>query len=98
MSMGWKAIHRWLGLTLGALALVLGLSGALLTVDPVQQAWQAPGAADDLPVATLVERVDRTIPGIEELRRLPSGVVVVVAVSMMPMRMTMTNTMMMTIT
>ena len=42
MSMGWKAIHRWLGLTLGALALVLGLSGALLTVDPVQQAWQAP--------------------------------------------------------
>ena len=23
MSMGWKAIHRWLGLTLGALALVL---------------------------------------------------------------------------
>ena len=79
MSMGWKAIHRWLGLTLGALALVLGLSGALLTVDPVQQAWQAPGAADDLPVATLVERLDRTIPGIEELRRLPSGVVVVYA-------------------
>ncbi len=77
MSMGWKAIHRWLGLTLGALALVLGLSGALLTVDPVQQAWQAPGAAGDLPVATVVERVERTIQGIEELRRLPSGVVAV---------------------
>ncbi|MBN8556657.1 MAG: PepSY domain-containing protein, partial [Burkholderiales bacterium] len=75
--MGWKAIHRWLGLTLGALALVLGLTGALLAVDPVQQAWQAPGAADDLPVATVVQQAERSIAGIEELRRLPSGVVAV---------------------
>ncbi len=79
MNMGWKAIHRWLGLTLGALALVLGLTGALLAVDPVQQAWQAPGAADDLPVATVVQQAERSIAGIEELRRLPSGVVAVYA-------------------
>lgn len=75
--MGWKAIHRWLGLTAGTLALVLGLSGALLAIDPVQQAWQAPAAPGGLPVATLVERVARTVPGAEEIRHLPSGAIVV---------------------
>ncbi len=75
--MGWKAIHRWLGLTAGTLALVLGLSGAFLAFDPVQQAWQAPAAPGDLSVATLVARVTRTVPGAQEIRRLPSGAVVV---------------------
>ena len=75
--MGWKAIHRWLGLTMGALAVVLGLSGAILAFDPVQEAWQAPAAPGDLSVATLVERVARTIPAAEEIRHLPSGSIVV---------------------
>lgn len=75
--MSWKALHRWLGLTVGTLAVVLGVSGALLAIDPVQQAWQAPAAPRDLPVATLVERVTRTVPGAEEIRHLPSGAIVV---------------------
>ena len=75
--MSWKAIHRWLGLTAGTLALVLGLSGAFLAFDPVQQAWQAPAAPADLSVATLVARVTRTVPDAQEIRRLPSGAVVV---------------------
>ena len=75
--MSWKAIHRWLGLTLGTLAVVLGVTGAMLALDPVQQAWQAPAAAGNLPVATLVERVTRTVPNAEEIRHLPSGAVVV---------------------
>lgn len=75
--MGWKAIHRWLGLTVGTLAMVLGLTGAILAFDPVQQAWQAPAAPGDLSVATLVERVTRTVPGAEEIRHLPSGSIVV---------------------
>jgi sulfite reductase (NADPH) flavoprotein alpha-component len=75
--MSWKAIHRWLGLTLGTLAVVLGVTGAILAIDPVQQAWQAPAAPGDLPVAKLVERVMRTVPGAEEIRRLPSGAIVV---------------------
>jgi len=75
--MGWKAIHRWLGLTIGTLAVVLGLTGAILAFDPVQEAWQAPAAPGDLSVATLVERVTRTIPGAEEIRHLPSGAIVV---------------------
>lgn len=78
--MGWKRIHRWLGLTVGTLALVLGLTGAVLAFDPVQQAWQAPAALDDLSVATLMERVARTVPGAEEIRHLPSGAIVVFGV------------------
>lgn len=75
--MGWKAIHRWLGLTVGALAVVLGITGAILAFDPVQEAWQAPAAPGDLSVATLVERVTRTVPDAEEIRHLPSGAIVV---------------------
>jgi sulfite reductase (NADPH) flavoprotein alpha-component len=75
--MGWKAIHRWLGLTIGTLAVVLGITGAILAFDPVQQAWQAPAAPDDLSVATLVERVTHTVPSAEEIRHLPSGAIVV---------------------
>lgn len=75
--MGWKAIHRWLGLTLGTLAVLLGVSGALLAFDPVQQAWRASAAPGNLSVATLVERVTRTVPGAEEIRHLPSGAIVV---------------------
>ncbi|MFW5328972.1 PepSY domain-containing protein [Hydrogenophaga sp. ZJX-1] len=75
--MSWKVIHRWLGLTIGTLAVVLGITGSVLAIDPVQQAWQAPAAPGDLPVATLVERVTRTVPDAEEIRHLPSGAVVV---------------------
>lgn len=75
--MSWKAIHRWLGLTIGTLAVVLGVTGAILAIDPVQQAWQAPAAPGDLAVAPLVERVTRTVPGAEEIRHLPSGAIVV---------------------
>ena len=75
--MGWKAIHRWLGLTVGALAVVLGITGAILAFDPVQEAWQAPAAPGDLSVATLVERVTRTVPDAEEIRHLSSGAIVV---------------------
>lgn len=75
--MSWKALHRWLGLTVGTLAVLLGVTGAILAIDPVQQAWQAPAAPGALPVATLVERVVRSIPDAEEIRRLPSGAIVV---------------------
>ena len=74
--MSWKAIHRWLGLTVGTLTVLLGVTGAILAIDPVQQAWQAPAAPGDLPVATLVERVTRSVPNAEEIRRLPSGAIV----------------------
>lgn len=79
--MSLKAIHRWLGLTLGALTVVLGITGAILALDPVRQAWKAPAAPDSLPVTTLVERVTRNVPNVEEVRRLPSGAIVVFSFS-----------------
>ena len=39
--MAWRQIHRWLGLIAGALALVIGITGAVLALDPVIAAWQA---------------------------------------------------------
>ena len=75
--MNWKTLHRWVGLLLGALVLVLGMTGALLAFDPVQQAWRARPADPGLTVATLAERVARGVPGAEEIRRLPSGAIVV---------------------
>ena len=75
--MAWRQIHRWLGLMAGALALVIGITGAVLALDPMIAAWQARPAAADLPVATLVERVSATVPGAEEIRRLPSSDIVV---------------------
>lgn len=75
--MGWKALHRWLGLTIGTLAMVLGTTGAILAFDPVQQAWQAPAAPADLTVGELLARVALTVPGAQEIRRVPSGGIVV---------------------
>lgn len=74
--MGWKAVHRWLGLVAGCLAVVLGLTGALLAVDPALQAWQAPRAAPALATADLADRVRRAMSGVEEIRRIPSGAIV----------------------
>jgi sulfite reductase (NADPH) flavoprotein alpha-component len=71
--MSWKAIHRWLGLAAGCLALVMGTTGIFLAVDPVVQAPHASPAPPDLSVATLAERVQRAMPGVEEIRHLPSG-------------------------
>ena len=76
MGTGWKAVHRWLGLVAGCLAVVLGLTGALLSIDPVLQALQAPTAGPGLPTSELAERVRLAMPGVEEIRRLPSGAIV----------------------
>lgn len=75
--MDWRSLHRWLGLVAGAIALVLGISGAVLALDPLRDAFGAVPAAGDLPVSTLVQRVATTVPGAEEIRRLPSGDIVV---------------------
>ena len=75
--MVWRQIHRWLGLVAGALALVIAITGAVLAIDPVLSAWQASTAPADMTVATLAERVTATMPGAEEIRRLPSGDIVV---------------------
>lgn len=75
--MFWRVLHRWLGLGAGAVALVLGVTGMILALDPIVDAAKSVSAPVSLPVSTLVERVSATVPGAEEIRRLPAGDVVV---------------------
>ncbi len=75
--MAWRLIHRWLGLVAGGVAVVLGVTGAILAWDPVRDAWQAAPTPTDLPVSMLVERVSAAIPAVEEIRRLAAGELVV---------------------
>ncbi|CAM5209877.1 Sulfite reductase (NADPH) flavoprotein alpha-component OS=Castellaniella defragrans OX=75697 GN=HNR28_001167 PE=4 SV=1 [Castellaniella defragrans] len=75
----WRYVHRWLGLVAGAFALVLGITGMLLALDPLGNAIQATPTEHDMPVAALVQRVQATIPGVEEIRRQPSGAIVAYA-------------------
>ena len=77
--MSWRSIHRWLGLVAGGVALLVAITGVVLALDPVLSAWQARPAADGMTLSTLVERVSRNVAGAEEIRRLPSGDIVVYA-------------------
>ncbi|MYN12233.1 oxidoreductase [Pusillimonas sp. TS35] len=75
--MNWRLIHRWLGLAAGTVALMLGLTGVILAFYPLRDAWISVPAEQAMPVSTLVERVSANIPAVEEIRRLPSGDIVV---------------------
>ena len=68
-----RALHRWPGLALAALLFVTALSGAALSLFPALEAAQAPTAADTLTVAELATRVQATHPGLEQIKRAPSG-------------------------
>lgn len=73
----WRQLHRWLGLWAGTLALVAGVTGLVLAFFPVRDTWQAVQAESGLTVAVVAQRAADRIPGIEEIRRLPSGDIVV---------------------
>ncbi|OOY06763.1 PepSY domain-containing protein [Thioclava sp. F28-4] len=68
-----RAFHRWPGLIALALVTVLALSGAVLAVFPVAERIAAPQAGAELSVATLAERIQTIYPGLEQIRRAPSG-------------------------
>ena len=68
-----RILHRWPGLILAVLLAVTALSGAVLAVFPPLEAVGSPQAAADLSVATLATRVQAVHPGLEQIRRAPSG-------------------------
>jgi sulfite reductase (NADPH) flavoprotein alpha-component len=68
-----RALHRWPGLLALALVSVLGLSGAALSVFPAAERLAAPRAEPELTVATLAMRIEAAYPGVEQIRRAPSG-------------------------
>ncbi|MFG1462508.1 PepSY domain-containing protein [Xanthobacter sp. DSM 24535] len=68
-----RALHRWPGLLALVLVTILALSGAALSVFPAAERLSAPQAEDGLSVATLAARVQAVYPGVEQIRRAPSG-------------------------
>ncbi|MCE8521356.1 PepSY domain-containing protein [Ruegeria sp. 1NDH52C] len=68
-----RALHRWPGLLALALVTVLSLSGAALSVFPAAERIAAPQAEAGLTVATLADRIQAVYPGVEQIRRSPSG-------------------------
>lgn len=68
-----RAIHRWPGLVALVLVTVLGLSGAALSVFPAAERLMAPQADATQSLADLAARVAATHPGLEQIRRTPSG-------------------------
>jgi len=67
-----RVVHRWPGLVAGLLVLVLSLSGALLSIFPVVERLSSVQPAA-LSTAELVERIQAVHPGVEQIRRKPSG-------------------------
>lgn len=69
-----RALHKFPGLIAALLIVVLTLSGAVLSVQPALEVAQAPAQSDPrLTVATLADRIATAYPGVEQIRRAPSG-------------------------
>lgn len=68
-----RALHRWPGLLAIFLLCLLALSGAALSVFPAAERWSAPQAETGLSVAELAARVSAAYPGVEQIKRAPSG-------------------------
>ncbi|TDK41326.1 PepSY domain-containing protein [Antarcticimicrobium luteum] len=68
-----RALHRWPGLLAALLLTVLSLSGAALSVFPARDRLAAPQAEAALTVADLAPRILAEYPGLEQIRRAPSG-------------------------
>lgn len=68
-----RILHRWPGLVLAALLLTTALSGAALSLFPVLEAARTVPSAASLTVAELATRVQARHPGLEQIKRAPSG-------------------------
>ncbi|ADZ70999.1 PepSY domain-containing protein [Polymorphum gilvum] len=68
-----RALHRWPGIVALAFVTVLTLSGAVLSVFPAAERLAAPQADAGLSVVELATRIQSAYPGVEQIRRAPSG-------------------------
>tara|TARA_R110001583_G_scaffold140307_3_gene292583 strand:+ start:5049 stop:7256 length:2208 start_codon:yes stop_codon:yes gene_type:complete len=68
-----RALHRWPGLLALGIIMVLALSGAALSVFPALEYLSAPQAEADMSVGVLAKRIQTSYPGVEQIRRAPSG-------------------------
>ncbi|MDP9535009.1 PepSY domain-containing protein [Pseudomonas protegens] len=72
-----RSLHSIPGLLAAVLVMLLAISGATLALNPALERLQAPPAAADISVAQLAGRVAGQLGGIEQIRRTPSGTLIV---------------------
>jgi sulfite reductase (NADPH) flavoprotein alpha-component len=72
-----RKLHRWPGLVAALFLIVLALSGAMLSVFPALDAVTAPSAQENQTVADLATLARAAHPGLEQIRRAPSGQITV---------------------
>ena len=72
-----RSLHSIPGLLAALLVMLLALSGATLALNPALERLQAPAAAADINVAQLAGRVAGQLSEVEQLRRTPSGTLIV---------------------
>ncbi|MFN3846631.1 MAG: PepSY domain-containing protein [Paracoccaceae bacterium] len=68
-----RTLHRWPGLVAAVLLVLLALSGSVLSVFPALDRIGAPSAVSGQSVADLVAVVRTAHPGVEQIKRAPSG-------------------------
>ncbi len=68
-----RLFHRWPGLLALALVTLLSLTGAALSVFPAIERLSSPQAEAGLSVAELAGRIIAVHPGVEQIKRSPSG-------------------------
>ncbi|MEX0407889.1 PepSY domain-containing protein [Aquibium sp. LZ166] len=68
-----RLLHRWPGLAGLALLALLALSGAALSVFPAAEAVTSPQGNPAASVAEVAARIQSAIPGVEQIKRAPSG-------------------------
>lgn len=68
-----RHVHRWPGLLAAALILVLSLSGAALSLFPAMERLATPAQVSSQTVGDLAAKVLAAHPGVEQIRRAPSG-------------------------
>ncbi|MEI2387376.1 PepSY domain-containing protein [Breoghania sp. JC706] len=67
-----RPLHRWVGLVAALLVCVTALSGAVLSLYPAAEAIGT-AATPATDVATFAARVQKALPGVEQIRRAASG-------------------------
>lgn len=71
-----RRLHSMLGLFCGVLAILLGLTGALLSLNPALDRLGTT-VPSGVSVAEMAGRVVRQYPGVEQIQRTPSGTLIV---------------------
>ena len=68
-----RTLHRWPGLFAMIIVIVLALSGAALSVFTAVERFAAPQVETELSVAELARRIQTVYPGVEQIKRAPTG-------------------------